>query len=153
MGKGGRRPVLDEIKKREICAILSVGCSRRTAANYVRCAVDTIRRTAERDSAFNEQLKQAESRHEILHLKNINEAAKSKQYWRAAAWALERKYPQRYGQRHPATITVDQISHLMAQFAEIVMDEVPAQCRKNVLARVEALAASLEQLPARKAEP
>src|SRR5438132_8482293 len=95
----GRPPVLDAAKKREIVAILSVGCSRVTAARYVGCHPDTIRKTALRDEKFAIQLRQAETTHEILHVKNINAAAKEGRYWRGAAWALERGYPQRYGLR------------------------------------------------------
>ena len=35
MAKRGRPPVLDEMKKGQIVAILSVGCSFRLAARYV----------------------------------------------------------------------------------------------------------------------
>ena len=140
MARVGRPPALDEMKQREICAIISVGCSRQTAASYVGCASDTIRKTAQRDAGFNDQLQQAESKYEILHLKNINEAAKSKQYWRAAAWALERKFPDRYGHRHPTSITAEQVSNLVAQLAEIVAEAVPAaKHRKAVLRRITAL--------------
>ena len=38
-----RPPVLDDAKRREILAILAVGCSRRAAAQYVGCAPRTIR--------------------------------------------------------------------------------------------------------------
>src|SRR5215213_9383052 len=80
-----RRTSLDADKRREICAILSVGATRITAAEYVGCHVRTIGRTAKRDPEFARQLRQAGSRHEILHLKNINAAAGDARYWRAAA--------------------------------------------------------------------
>ena len=65
MAKCGRRSVLDEFKKREILAIVFVGCSRRTAARYVGCAVSTIANTAGRDPDFDEQLRKAEQQAEI----------------------------------------------------------------------------------------
>ncbi len=61
MAKRGRPPVLDEMKQREIVAILSMGCSRRTAAHYVGCAHSTIQYTAERNDKFAEKLDRAES--------------------------------------------------------------------------------------------
>ena len=90
MAKRGRPPVLDEIKQREIVAIVSMGCSRRTAAQYVGCAPSTIQYTAERNEKFAEKLERAQSQAVVTHVKNINSAAKKAQYWRAAAWALER---------------------------------------------------------------
>ena len=45
----GRPPVLDDAKRREICAILAMGGNRETAARYVGCHRTTIANTAERD--------------------------------------------------------------------------------------------------------
>ena len=146
MAKRGRPPVLDEIKKLEIVAILSVGCSRRTAASYVGCAVSTIQNTADRDPKFAEKLRHAEYQSEIAYLKNIQKAARKEQYWRAAAWALERRNPQEYGPRSPDVITVDQIRLILAEFAEIVVDEVPVPMyRKKILKRLDALTAVLRR--------
>ena len=103
MAKCGRPPVLDEAKKREILAIVAVGCSRSMAATYVGCAISTIQNTAERDPTFAEKLRQAVYSTELGLLKNIRNAAKKEQYWRAAAWALERRFPERYARRGPTS--------------------------------------------------
>ena len=121
----GRPPVLDDAKRREILAILTVGCSRRAAAKYVGCAPATIANTAARDPEFAEQLRQAESKAEVGYLKNIRKAAKKEQYWRAAAWALERKYPERVRpprprRDHPRANR----SRLLAQLIEIIVTEI-----------------------------
>jgi len=139
------RSILNDVKRGEICAILAVGCSRATAVRYVGCHVDTIRRTALRDVKFYRALRQAESKHEVLHLTYINKAAKEGRYWWAAAWALERKYPARYGQRAPHMLSIEQVSQVLSQFAGVIMDEVPkAADRKRILARLEALSAGLQ---------
>jgi hypothetical protein len=144
--KPGRPPVLDEIKQREILAILSVGCSRRTAARYVGCAPTTIQNTADRDPKFAEKLRHAENQAELTWLKNINTAAKKEQYWRAAAWALEHIKPEQYAKRHPNVITVEQISQLLSQFAQIVSEEIPVdKYRKAVLNRFEELQQCLKE--------
>ncbi|HEY5312092.1 MAG TPA: hypothetical protein VIK18_06215 [Pirellulales bacterium] len=145
MAKCGRRPVLDDAKRREICAVLSMGGSRRLAARYVGCSPATISNTAERDPGFSAQLDQAEGQHELLYLRNIQAAAKKEQYWRAAAWMLERRYPERYAQRRPGAITVEQIIELLSQFAEIVVQELPHHDdQQRVLGRLELLGANLE---------
>jgi hypothetical protein len=136
---------LDEGKQREIVAILSVGCSRRTAALYVGCCVDTIRNTAERDADFAARLQQAETSHEILHMKNINSAAADSRYWRAAAWALERIYPDRYGQRKAHTVSADQVTQLLAELAGVILQEVkPVATRKKILVRLQNLTQALK---------
>jgi len=135
----GRRG-LDEFRKREILAILSVGCSRRTAARYVGCSPSTIRRTAERDPLFAEALHKAESKAQILFMKNIAAAARKEQYWRAAAWALERLNPEDYAARSPNSVTLEQIRTLVSEFARIIVEEVPiAAHRKKILHRLERL--------------
>jgi hypothetical protein len=139
------RPVLDEVKRLEICAILAVGGSRRLAARYVGCAHETIRNMAERDPEFLGQLKRAESQHELFYLKNIQTAAKKEQYWHAAAWMLERRFPERYGRRKPRSISVEQIVELLAQFAEIVVEELSSvQDQRRILARLEVLGQNLK---------
>jgi len=121
-------------------AILSVGCSRRSAARYVGCAPTTIQNTTERDPKFAERLHRAENQAEVTWLRNISTAAKKEQHWRAAAWALEHVKPEEYAKRHPNVITVEQMASLLVQFAQIVTEEIPvAAYRKPVLKRFEDL--------------
>ncbi len=143
MNKCGRHPVLDAAKKREILAIIAVGCSRTVAAAYVGCAISTIQNTADRDPTFAEKLRQAACATELGLLKSIRNAAAKEQYWRAAAWTLERRFPDRYGRRGPDVITLEQVTALLGQFSDIVAEEVPGRFRKRVLKRLEKLARSL----------
>lgn len=137
MTKRGRRPILDAIKKREILAILAVGCNRRVAASYVGCAPSTIQNTAAREPEFAAEIERVEARTELGYMQQIKKAVHSEQYWRAATWALERRNPQDYGMRRPDVLTFDEIKRLLAQFTEVVVDEVPvSQYRKNILKRL-----------------
>ncbi len=134
------KPALDDGKKREILAILAVGCSRRTAARYVGCSHTTIQRTALRDPAFAAALTRAESGAEFRYLKNIRDAAQKEQYWRAAAWVLERRNPEDFAARHPDVVTGEQMATFLAQVAEMITDALPAGVhRKSVLKRLEAM--------------
>ena len=152
MAKCGRKPVLDEFKIREILAIIAVGCSRRTAASYVGCAVSTIQNTADRNPKFAEELRKKECKSQIGYLKNIQNAAKMEKYWRAAAWALERINPEEFARPSPEVITVDQIRRLLAQFAEVIVEEVPVPAyRKNILKRLNALTTGLRRPSEEKA--
>jgi hypothetical protein len=140
----GRPPVLDDVKKREICAILAVGCNRETAARYVGCHRTTITKTAQRDESFALALAQAESKYEIVHLSHINKAATEGRYWRAAAWALERKFPLRYGTSIAESFTFEQVTQVLSQFAEALLEEVPEDAiRERILARLGDLTAEL----------
>ena len=134
---------LDAFQKREVLAILAVGCSRRTAARYVGCTEATITRAAEGDEAFATELRRKECQAEIALIKNIQDAGKKAQYWRAAAWVLERKNPEDYLPRAPETVTVEQIRRLLADFAQVIVEEVPvARYRKAILRRLEQMSAT-----------
>lgn len=145
MTQRGRQPVLDDVKRAEIVAIVSVGCSRRMAARYVGCSPTTIRATARRNDDFAHQLARAEQKSQIGLIKNIRDAAKKAQYWRAAAWALERLNPEDFASRGPDVVTVEQMHALMDQLAQVLVEHVPiAVHRKQVLRCVERI---LRELP------
>ncbi len=138
MAKRARQGVLDADKKREVVAIVSVGCSRAVAAKYVGCSAETIRRGAKRDAEFGEQLRRAETGHELRYLQLIQGAAKDAKYWRAAAWALERKYPERYGQRATGSVTKAEMGQMVRELGETIAAEVSeAAVRRKILARLD----------------
>ncbi len=143
-----RRGILDELKQREICAILAIGCTRELAGALRRPASHptTIRRTALRDAEFAAALEQAETTHEIAHMTHINAAAKEGRYWRAAAWALERKYPDRYAPRDPRTFTIDQIGQVLGAIrgSDSGGSFEGSSQRKRILARLTELTAGLQ---------
>jgi hypothetical protein len=141
-----RRRLLDDVKQKEILAILSVGCSQAMAANYVGCSPKTIRNEAARDPKFAKKLHQAKGNAELGLIKNIRKAANKEQYWRAAAWALERMFPEKYARRGPDVITTEQLAQVLDQLMERVMRHVPVgEYRKNIVKDVESLARSFGQ--------
>lgn len=145
MTHGQKRPALDEIKKREILAMLSVGCSRRMAARYVGCSPSTIPNTALRDPEFAKRLGHATLAAQVGYLKNIQKAAKKEQYWRAAAWALERLNPDEFAARRPDTVTIVRIKEMMVTLAQLVIEDLPNPAhRKNIVAGVSAMLAELD---------
>ena len=140
MSRRGRPPVLDEVKKAEILAVLATGCSRQSAANYVGCDLKTIYNTAQRDPEFAEKLVSRESSVEVAHLVNLKNAGKETRFWRASAWSLERLLPDRYAARTPDTFTVEQFSQLVSAIAQMMVEEVPVDhYRKRMIARLEKL--------------
>src|SRR6476646_8849748 len=90
----GRPRVLDDAKRREICALIAGGCSLRDAASYVNCSVCTIRREAERNPDFLQQIRHSEKHARLSPLRAMQQAMGT--HWRAAAWFLERAFPDRF---------------------------------------------------------
>ena len=96
----------------------SLRCWRWAAANAWRHATSagaaaTIRRTR-RETRCSPRICPRQVQRRGRPAENIRDAAKKEQYWRAAAWMLERGYPQRYARRGPDVITVEQIAYLLA---------------------------------------
>jgi hypothetical protein len=147
------RRVLDEGKRREIIAILGVGCSQTLAAEYVGCSRSTIRREAERDAEFAKQMRQAIGNAELGLVKSIRKAAMKEQYWRAAAWALERLFPEKYARRGPDVITAEQLAEILARLGTMIITEAPsAKYRQKVVKGLEKIARSFGHTVKREVE-
>lgn len=93
----GRLRVLDDAKQREVCALISTGCSIQAAASYVGCAPNTIRREIDRNPEFDRRYRQARLQAQLSPLQAMRKAANS--HWRAAAWMLERADPEHFDRR------------------------------------------------------
>lgn len=89
--------------KRRLYKALRIGASRKMAAQYAGISYELLRqwmRRGEQEArgefvVFLAALKRAESEAVMSALQAIHEAASKK--WQAAAWFLERKYPQDWG--------------------------------------------------------
>ena len=84
----GRKHVLDEVKQREICALITAGMSLRKVARYVGCDRKTIYRERRADPDFDKRVRRAEMAADLAPLELMRRAAAT--HWRAAAWLLER---------------------------------------------------------------
>ena len=118
---GRPRALADPLKRREICTLIGVGAGYDGAARHVGCSVATIRREAERDPEFAEQLAAAETAAGLSPLQALRIAANNN--WRAAAWLLERTYPDRFARRTPESIAPSEVRTLLDEVANIMADE------------------------------
>lgn len=128
----GRPRALDDVKRREVCALLSAGCGLEGAARYVGCNPITIRREAARNPEFHEQLRAAELTAQVTPLQAMRKAAST--HWRAAAWFLERTQPHHFAPRRPLTLSVEEVGFYIGQIMEVFDDEVhdPAVRRRLI---------------------
>ena len=131
---------LSEIKQREILALLSVGCSRRTAARYVNCTQKAIDELARTNPDFAEKLRRAEANLEIESIKNMFNAAKQEKNWRASAWVLERKSPQEFLKKKPDVIPAGLLDTLLNRIVTLLIEECPAAVqRKGLLKKLDVI--------------
>lgn len=116
------RGLLDPERRKLLLVLLTKGMSRRTAARFVGCHTAAVGRTAARDPEFAQQLAEAEARLGITALDAMTAAASNPRYWQAAAWLLQRIYPDQFNQRPPQVITAEDLGHVINR----VMDDVAA---------------------------
>ncbi len=132
-----KRKLTDE-KQIEICAMIGVGCSLRTAARLAGCSEAAVRNLVRRDEAFATRFREASIRREVFPLRNIINASQTR--WRAAAWYLTRLNPEEYGYRRPETVTPqmirDWVRELSSAIVQAVEDDATLARLANVVKRL-----------------
>ncbi len=137
--------ILTDFEKKGIIAVLTAGCSRETAAIYAKCSQWKLRQAIAEDGKFAAEIVKAEQESEVFFVNKIRKAADKEQYWRAAAWALERRFPNRYAARGAGTLTMEQVRQIVSRLADIVVQEIPGGSeRRKILRRIHDLVKSGE---------
>ena len=148
--KGGAPTKLNESVKKRVLYAIEKGCTYELAANFGGISYTTFNNWMnlgkvqidkpedETDDYFDfySQVKLSEGKSAVFWLDKIDESAKNGQ-WQAAAWKLERRYPQWYGK------TVQEIQGkdgTAIEFANLTPDE-----------RIERANSILEQARTRRA--
>lgn len=91
----GRARTLTPDKKQQIIAFVAGGGSRRRACMFVGIAYTQFSlELTQRDPEFARQVEEAEAGNYLIQIGRVQEAAKKQ--WQAAAWLLERKYPEEF---------------------------------------------------------
>lgn len=101
-----RKQSLTPEVQRRFCEAVRLGATYEIACQYAGIHMSTYRRWMIRGDqeaegiyrAFHDSVRQAEAAGAIANLATIEKAAHSG-VWQAAAWKLERRYPQMYGRR------------------------------------------------------
>lgn len=89
---------------RQICQILAEGNPRRTACVLAGVSEETFYTWLRAKPEFSEAIKKAEEEAIRRNVSIIQSAAR--EHWQAAAWWLERKAPDEFGQRSRQTVEV-----------------------------------------------
>ena len=111
----------------EACSL--AGVSRQTLYNYMQSGAANIRKEdyEQENAQFYLLVKQAEAQSELNSLKKINNAANIPAFWGAAAFLLERRYPDRYGKQD--RLTVQSTSRIDIQTTNVESNIIDAESR------------------------
>jgi hypothetical protein len=138
---------LTDEQKRQIETVLSVGCDRQTAVDFVGSSLGDLRRAMERDAAFAATVRRTEAVVEFTHLRRLHEIASDPKNWRISVWWLERRSPERFGSRAAGAVTTRQLKLIISQVIEALAAEVhDARDRERLVARFRRLVEELEQM-------
>ncbi len=102
----------------------------------------TVRRAARKDATFERGIKRARLEGKLALLKRIRAASES--MWQAAAWLLERKWPQEFARRHPDAYAAEQFVSFAVALSDIARRFVPPDQHGHYNAAVEALLGQME---------
>jgi IS30 family transposase len=122
---------LTQQERNEVLGLLSLGCSRTTAAKSIHRSPVTLREDILAHPKFAEEVAKAESGTEVFYLSKIRKAATKEQYWRAAAWVLERRLPERYGIKKAKALTSEQVQKFMTACLQIITEEITDEEQKE----------------------
>ena len=140
-------PVLTNEQKGRIYGILSVGCDRQTAADYIGCSLTDIRSVMQHDSAFAKEVRRCEAEVEFNHMRNVQAIARDKKEWRASVWWLERRSPERFGRRTAGAVTARQLKTYIAVLSNLLHDVVPDfKERQAAIDQLNALADDVDKM-------
>lgn len=95
---GGRKTKYTPERVQKITQAIALGATQRLACLYAGVGHTAFHEWMERKPEFAEAVKEAEGRGAIGWLAKIEKAAND-DTWQAAAWKLERRYPQEYGKQ------------------------------------------------------
>jgi hypothetical protein len=139
-------PILTDEQKGRIYGVLSTGCDRQTAADFIGCPLTDFRSAMRNDATFAKEVRRSESGVEFQHMRNIQAIAENKKEWRASVWWLERRSPERFGRRSGA-ITARQLKAYIAVLADLLRESFPdPKERQPILDRLNALADDVDQI-------
>ena len=99
---------------RKVLDAIRMGASYEIAAKYAGITADTLANWRARYSDFSVELATAEGAAAVGWLAKIEKAA-NEGTWQAAAWKLERRYPEQYGRQvtsvqHSGKVDVSKLS-------------------------------------------
>lgn len=121
MTAGRKSKYTPEVVKRFTDA-LRVGSTYKLACDYAGITEETLSQWRKKYPEFSEALKEAEGGAAIKWLALIDKAAQDGT-WQAAAWKLERRYPESYGR----TVTSQEHSGAVSITVKYEPDSKPPQ--------------------------
>jgi hypothetical protein len=140
-------PILTTEQKKRIYGVLTVGCDRETAANYIGCSTASLHRAMQQDAEFAAEIRRTEAGSELTHMRTVHKAVEEPKNWRASVWWLEMHAANRFKARTIGEVTMRQLDEFVNVLTSIVLEEVANdEDRERVIARMEDAVRELDDI-------
>ena len=133
------RHFLTEQQRASVYDSFSSGGSYEMAADCCGATVEMIEAEESCDPCFTQKNCCARMTSEANLLKALTGAAGDSKQWRAAAWLLERLYPERYARRKPNTLSLKDHEQRLQQIADLVKSIAPSEVWTQLREQLEKL--------------
>ncbi len=117
---------MDAMKKHDLVVLLSTGMTQKEAAGYVGVDARSIRRELKRDPDFANDYGRAQTAGKFRLLSLINAAA-GRGNWHAAAFLLERLWPEEFGRRAAESFSKADVTAIAGSLADVAAEFVPKE--------------------------
>lgn len=115
----------DETRVNIILDAIADGCTQKDAAILANVSPDTISDWKREHPDFAKRVAQKEVENKKRHIKIVQEAAINT--WQAAAWWLERKFSEEYGQRVKQDVSISEANKAQAEAVKKLVEGITAE--------------------------
>jgi hypothetical protein len=126
-------------QRQHFIGALLFGGTKADAYGAVGVSRSTVRRAMAADPGFASAVKSADVRGKLNLVMTIHNAAMSGGQWRAAAWLLERRFPNEFGRRCPDDYRREEVEDLVTALAETALRFVAEERREEFAVAVRAV--------------
>lgn len=119
---------MDAEKQERVIEATRKGLTRAICARLAGVAPSTLYKALREDAEFSQRVKTAQADGEQALIDTIRAASAEPKHWTAAAWLLERRYPERYGppkQRLQHEVTPMTPEQAAAKYRELTGQDWP----------------------------
>lgn len=120
-----------------ILSALSLGADRQLAAHRVGMSLADLRLRVRGDRAFRNKMRRREAECELYYLTLLRRAAERKGGERVAMWWLERRAPDRFGERRAMSVSAAQLDAMCEELIDGLQQDVASEAdRARIIDRL-----------------
>jgi len=143
MAARGRPSTVGEDAIKAVVSKLKLGLTFGEACQLARVGESSVRRAMRSNEEFRQAIKEAATAGKAHLVGLVNDAANTT--WTAAAWMLERKWPQEFARRRPDAYTTEEFLLFASSLMDIARRLIPPERHEDYNAAVGRLLQEMQE--------